>query len=129
MKRNAVVDLEAERERRRKAAIYARHGRAMDRRRAVRRWRRVLTVPVLAIAGGLGLSLVLWLGNAYAPHALTRVYPAFAPPALMRAYPGTCAQARAMGYGNARIGTEGYFAHLDADGDGISCEPWPPAWQ
>jgi len=27
-----------------------------------------------------------------------------------------------MGFGNARIGTPGYFSHLDRDRDGISCE-------
>ncbi len=112
MERNEVADLE--RERRRKAAIYAEHARALERRDTLRRWRRRLAVPTLAIAIGFGVVLVLWLGSPYAPAA------------LMRAYPLTCFQARAMGYGNAAIGTPGYFAHLDRDSDGISCEPWGP---
>jgi uncharacterized membrane protein len=105
--------LNPETEHQRKAAIYARHARTLDRRALQRRWRRVLTVPGLAIA----CIILLWLVSPYAP------------PALMHTYPVNCAQARAMGYGNVRIGTPGYFAHLDRDGDGISCEPWPPAWR
>jgi hypothetical protein len=105
--------LNPETERQRKAAIYARHARAMDRRTSLRRWRRVLTVPGLAVA----CILLFWLVRPYAP------------PTLMHANPANSAQARAMGYGNVRIGTLGYFAHLDRDSDGISCEPWPPAWR
>jgi hypothetical protein len=111
MQRSDFGDPEVER--RRKAAIYVQHARALDRRTSMRRWRRVLTVPGLTIA----CILMLWLVRPYTPSA------------LMHAYPVNCAQARAMGYGNARIGTPGYFAHLDRDGDGISCEPWPPVWR
>jgi hypothetical protein len=36
----------------------------------------------------------------------------------------TCAAARAAGYSSMRRGQPGYSSHLDADGDGIACEPW-----
>lgn len=111
------LDPEAEGERRRKAAIYSRHARAMDRLGVLRRWRRALKLPALAILGGITIPLALWLLSPYVPRALTTAHPA------------TCAQARALGHGNARIGTAGYFAHLDRDGDGISCEPWFPNWR
>jgi Excalibur calcium-binding domain len=40
-----------------------------------------------------------------------------------------CDAARAVGLAPARRGEPGYWEHLDADGDGISCEPWSPARQ
>lgn len=90
----------------------------VSRRRRLRRgptWFRRVPLPVLAALGGLGFTGALWLAAPYIPSSLTRgVY-----------YPRTCAQARAMGFGNARVGEPGYFRHLDADGDGISCEPLP----
>jgi hypothetical protein len=58
--------LNSEAERQRKAAIYARHARAIDRRISQRRWRRVLTIPVLAIV----CILLFWLVSPYAPPAL-----------------------------------------------------------
>lgn len=33
--------------------------------------------------------------------------------------------ARAVGLPPAIRGQPGYWSHLDGDGDGISCEPWP----
>lgn len=35
-----------------------------------------------------------------------------------------CAAARAAGAAPLRRGQPGYSSHLDADGDGIACEPW-----
>jgi hypothetical protein len=88
----------------------------VSRRRRIRRgptWLRWVPLPVLAALGGLGFTGALWLAAPQVPSSLTSNYPR------------NCAQARAMGYGNARIGQPGYFRHLDADGDGISCEPLP----
>jgi len=36
-----------------------------------------------------------------------------------------CAEARAAGVAPIHAGQPGYAPHLDADGDGIACEPWP----
>ena len=69
-----------------------------------------LVIPALAVVIAFSFSGFLWLLTPYAPRS------------LMRTHPLTCAQARALGYADAQRGWEGYFAHLDADGDGISCE-------
>lgn len=77
------------------------------------RW--AIALPFLAVLGGLAFTGALRLVAPYIPTSLTRAY----------GTPRTCAQARAMGFASARIGSPGYFRHLDADGDGISCEPLP----
>ncbi|GGJ29780.1 excalibur calcium-binding domain-containing protein [Neoroseomonas lacus] len=74
-----------------------------------------IALPFLAVLGALAFTGALRLVAPYVPASLTRAY----------GVPRNCAQARAMGYASARIGTPGYFRHLDADGDGISCEPPP----
>lgn len=85
------------------------------------RWRRLRWLPsiplfVRAALGGLGIGGLLYLMAPYVrPFVITGARPV----------PSTCAQARAWGYGTARVGETGYFAHLDADQDGISCEPPP----
>jgi hypothetical protein len=40
-----------------------------------------------------------------------------------------CDAARAVGLAPARRDEPGYWERLDADGDGISCEPWSPVRQ
>ncbi|MEO3474024.1 excalibur calcium-binding domain-containing protein [Roseomonas sp. CAU 1739] len=77
------------------------------------RW--LIARPILAALGALGFCAVLWLLAPYVPASLK--------PAIHT--PRSCAEARAMGFGTARIGEPGYFRHLDADGDGWSCEPMP----
>jgi hypothetical protein len=37
-----------------------------------------------------------------------------------------CAAAQGVGLAPARRGQPGHHAHLDADDDGVSCEPWLP---
>jgi hypothetical protein len=37
-----------------------------------------------------------------------------------------CNTARAVGLAPAKRGEPGYWPHLDADQDGIACEPWLP---
>jgi len=77
---------------------------------------RPLRLPATAVLVAACVLMTLWLVRPYVPGWMIRGH-VFAP--------RTCAQAQAMGYGTARIGTPGYFAHLDADGDGWSCEPLP----
>ncbi|WP_424138720.1 excalibur calcium-binding domain-containing protein [Roseomonas chloroacetimidivorans] len=36
-----------------------------------------------------------------------------------------CDTARAVGLAPAGRGEPGYWPHLDADNDGVACEPWP----
>ena len=40
------------------------------------------------------------------------------------AYPN-CATAKVFGLTPSHRGEPGYWPHLDADNDGIACEPWP----
>lgn len=79
-------------------------------------WVRGLRLPAFATLLASAFLLLLWLLQPHVPQWLTRTY-------LWE--PRTCAEARAAGYGTARIGTPGYFRHLDADGDGVSCELLP----
>lgn len=89
-------------------------GRPAMRRRLWRsRWG--ILLPFLAALGALAFTGALRLVAPYVPASLTHG----------SVVPRNCAQARAMGFASARIGTPGYFRHLDADGDGISCEPLP----
>jgi hypothetical protein len=39
--------------------------------------------------------------------------------------PRNCTAARAMGLQNIRRGSPFYGPWLDADNDGVACEPWP----
>ncbi len=87
------------------ALVVARRGRMRLR----------LPLPILAVFGALAFCGALWLIAPYLPAGLTR----------STMTPRTCAQVVAMGFGTARIGEPGYFRHLDADQDGISCEWWP----
>jgi hypothetical protein len=43
----------------------------------------------------------------------------------LAAFPN-CSAARAVGLAPASKGAPGYWAHHDADDDGMACEPWPP---
>lgn len=88
---------------------------ALSRRLWQSRWS--IALPFLAVLGALAFTGALRLVAPYIPASLTGA----------SVVPRNCAQARAMGYASARIGTRGYFRHLDADGDGISCEPLPRA--
>jgi hypothetical protein len=82
----------------------------------IARWPLRLPLMLLAALGGLGVGGALWLVAPYlGPWLVTDAHRT----------PATCAEARAMGYGSARVGERGYFAHLDADRDGVSCEPVP----
>lgn len=80
------------------------------------RWVRGLRLPAFATLLASVFLLLLWLLQPHVPQWLNRAY-------LWA--PRTCAEARAAGYSTARVGTPGYFRHLDADGDGVSCEPPP----
>lgn len=49
--------------------------------------------------------------------------------AFRPAYYGNCGQARAAGVAPIYRGQPGYAPHLDADDDGIACEPYPRRWR
>ena len=102
-----------EAERRRKAQLHTRHTNEIERRSRVhqRRWYLLPIVPALAI--GLGLVVVSQLRPATLPNQ--------AQPMYFR----NCAEAHAAGYYSISRGNPGYRAMLDADADGLACEPLP----
>lgn len=85
-----------------------------DRRATLRRlfsWLKV--VIVLAIAGyGIYIQVANYVG--WSPMVILR---------HLQAYKN-CDAARAVDLAPAARGEPGYWSHLDADDDGIACEPW-----
>lgn len=100
-----------EAERRRKARIHARHAFEVGRSRRVRKWRWFLfpIVPVLVI----GAALI----------AISQTWPGAPPNQVRSIYFRNCAEAHAAGYYNIPRGSPGYRTMLDADLDGLACEP------
>ncbi|PSH70562.1 hypothetical protein CU102_00420 [Phyllobacterium brassicacearum] len=86
--------------------------------------RRLLTTPLVVVTGlfaALFLLHHLTVGNPNAWRASNAFQSA---PRTFQAAPRNCATARALGLDNARPGQAGYASHLDADGDGVACEPY-----
>lgn len=77
-----------------------------------------------ALAGLIiGVGAFYYFGQAQSP--AFALPPQAAPaPAAARPY-HNCAEARAAGAAPVLRGQPGYGAHLDRDGDGIGCEPYP----
>lgn len=81
-------------------------------------WRRnARLLAVLCVAAALAVFARPETGNSW-----TRLLPAFSGKAASA--PRNCAEARARGLANARRGQPGYAPWLDADNDGIACEPY-----
>lgn len=102
---------EARRLRRAFERVTSRLDRAGRRRRVIRR------LPALVIAAVFAMGLVAVL-ETYAPW----------PPLLVVRHIATalgCTTARLVRLAPARRGQPGYWPWLDADGDGIACEPLP----
>jgi hypothetical protein len=80
-------------------------------RRRLPRW----ALPATLAAGAGALCAVLLIRSPW-PVGTT----------LRHAFAGfNCASARGAGLAQARQGEPGYWSHLDADRDGIACEPGP----
>lgn len=73
-----------------------------------------VSAPLHMVAPLGGASAALMDGTASSVAASPSVY-----------YPN-CAAARAAGAAPIRFGEPGYRAPLDADGDGVACEPYRP---
>lgn len=102
---------ELHRARRRNRAAWRRHDRAMRLRRFCRQARLPALVAILAIWPIVELTIL-------SPWPMT---------VTLRHWQAhrNCDAARAVGLAPARRGEPGYWERLDADADGISCEPWP----
>ena len=93
----------------RRALAHAQYAARLDRRRWLRRWMPLTTVVAM---GGL-LALII----------ATRTHrPA---DAASRLYFYNCSEAHAAGYFSIPAGSPGYRVPLDADLDGLACEPLP----
>jgi excalibur calcium-binding domain-containing protein len=73
-----------------------------------------LRFAVMAGAAAGLLGFVLWQSK----------WPMLTTLRHLGAYPN-CATARVFSLTPAHQGEPGYWPHLDADDDGIACEPWP----
>lgn len=75
------------------------------------------TVPIAAAVGaGLMLGAAIALFTNGPADLRLQAYEVFGVGA-----PRSCEEARELGIGPARRGERHYFAHLDRDGDGVSC--------
>ncbi|WP_407927971.1 excalibur calcium-binding domain-containing protein [Belnapia arida] len=86
-----------------------------------RSWRRAKGYGLLAIvaAGALGYLVQLFIFSPWPLDLTFKHYQAR----------HNCDAARAVGLAPARRGKPGYWSKLDADQDGISCEPWRPYYR
>jgi hypothetical protein len=84
-----------------------------------RRLRAALPIA-MAIGTGLAAGLALAGFDRAPPRVRMAVYDVIGFGA-----PRTCEEARELGFGAVQRGQRGYFAHLDANKDGVSCDYVP----
>lgn len=96
--------------------------RQMATKRLIRRLRTVVAPAVLG--AGLGLTL-LFTADWVTARAERLTNPGSTAAAGGPVIYGNCAHARAAGAAPIRIGQPGYRPELDADHDGVACEPPP----
>jgi hypothetical protein len=105
-----------------------RHERAMKYRqlfRRIRAWSPIGPVSLIVI---LGLVAAYYQGNLSAARlGEAGSSRAWSDDLIRRHHQASrnCASAYAVGLAPARRGEPGYWDHLDADHDGVSCEWWP----
>ena len=95
--------------------VRERPAKRLDRASGPRGYHR--SIKMAAFAGIVGFAVVWVLCSSPWPVTTTLRHFAAAP---------NCDFARLVGLAPARRGGPGYWPHLDRDGDGIACEPWPP---
>lgn len=97
--------------------------------RRYRLWRQARLIGLTGLAGGAAAAAFVWLdGEQYLLRAGSELSARRAEaPVVLSATAGpfrSCRQARAAGVTSMRRGDPGYAPHLDADNDGIACEPY-----
>jgi hypothetical protein len=93
-----------------------------QQRSSVTKKRQTITFAVfLALASFVVASLLLIAAPDGVETQASRIAAFFQPKPFA---PRNCDQARAMGLAPAYRGQPGYAPHLDADNDGIACEPF-----
>lgn len=92
-----------------------------QRRSVFAKHRQTITFAViLALSSFVLASLLLMFSPDGVETQTSRIAAFFQPKPFA---PRNCDQARAMGLAPAYRGQPGYAPHLDADNDGIACEP------
>jgi len=86
--------------------------------------RRLRIVAPAVLGAGLGIAL-LFTADWVTARAERLVNPSSAAPVSGPVIYGNCADARAAGAAPIRIGQPGYRPALDADRDGVACDPRP----
>ena len=89
--------------------------------------------PLARNFGGVIKKTAFWLLLLVAMVAVRNQFPlqtlssaeSVSQPGLAEIHYRNCAAARAAGAAPIHIGEPGYEPRLDADNDGIACEPWP----
>lgn len=89
--------------------------------RRLRTWAPPISIGVIVGASAFLIAERLAPPSQAAPLAIER--PAMRASAPSRAY-SNCDAARAAGAAPVHEGQPGYGPHLDADGDGVGCEPY-----
>lgn len=89
--------------------------------RRLRTWGPPISMGVIIGAGAFLVAEWLEPAGAAQPHAALQTIQRTSQPS--RAY-SDCDAARAAGAAPLRAGDPGYARHLDADRDGVACEPY-----
>jgi hypothetical protein len=98
--------------------------RRRDRTAKLRRWGLRFGVSALAGFGAVGLYIAAdaWTSSKPVPRVWSMNSESSSSPSAVSFR--SCAAARAAGRAPIRRGEPGYAPHLDADNDGIACEPY-----
>ncbi len=99
----------------------------LRQRMILTRWtRRARSALPVALGVAIGAAAFAVFDQTYgeAESVATPVHLTSAPPAQARPF-RNCDAARAAGAAPLRRGDPGYAERLDADGDGVACEPYP----
>ena len=96
-------------------AKFARVSRRIERAYSMRKAKPCIALALVSLVAGAAI-FIYWHANAKWTLGETLRHLLAAP---------NCASARTVGLAPAYRGQPGYWPKLDADKDGIACEPWP----
>ncbi len=94
------------------------------RLRAFARWGGLVAAG--GAAGACAFFMIEALAASFGGPTPMAAPPASAQAGAPRRFFNTCTDARAAGFNSIRRGEPGYAPHLDADNDGVACEPIAP---
>lgn len=107
------------------AHLRARFRRAEPRKARFKAWKSLRrfsrTAGLITLGAAIGGGTFLALDNDRPPDAERQL-------SSRETYYDTCRDAFQDGHANIRSGEPGYRPELDADGDGLACEPYAPRY-